>query len=102
MKDGCSPQRTLNPVISPIARFPSSGWRPNGWQVSRSGRPVLCSSSFLNLSTDAMEGIGNVMAVMDAMGHQSVNTTRIYNHSNVTLIREAIERRNQQLSETVQ
>ena len=53
-------------------------------------------------STDAMEGTGNVMAVMDAMGHQSVNTTRIYNHSNVRLIREAIERRNQQLSETVQ
>ena len=53
-------------------------------------------------STDAMEGTGNVMAVMDAMGHQAVDTTRIYNHSNVTLIREAIERRNQQLSETMQ
>src|SRR6184192_717016 len=34
-------------------------------------------------STDAMEGTGNVMAVMDAMGHGSVNTTRIYTHSNV-------------------
>ena len=45
---------------------------------------------------------GNLLAVMDAMGHQSVDTTRIYNHSNVTLIREAIERSNQQLSETVQ
>jgi len=53
-------------------------------------------------STDAMEGTGNVMAVMDAMGHQSVNTTRIYSHSNVMQIREAIERRNQQLSAAVQ
>ena len=42
------------------------------------------------------------MAVMDAMGHQSVNTTRIYNYSNVLQIREAIERRNRQLSATVQ
>src|SRR5437762_8692123 len=40
-------------------------------------------------STDAMEGTGNVMAVMDAMGHGSVNTTRIYTHSNVQQIREA-------------
>src|ERR1700693_1496593 len=46
-------------------------------------------------STDAMEGTGNVMAVMDAMGHGSVNTTRIYTHSNVQQIREAIERRKQ-------
>jgi site-specific recombinase XerD len=49
-----------------------------------------------------MEGTGNMMAVMDAMGHQSVNTTRIYSHTNVRQIREAIERRNQQLSVTVQ
>jgi hypothetical protein len=32
---------------------------------------------------------------MDAMGPGSVNTTRIYTHSNVQQIREAIERRNQ-------
>ena len=38
-----------------------------------------------------------MMAVMDAMGHGSVNTTRIYTHSNVQQIREAIERRNQLL-----
>ena len=42
-----------------------------------------------------------MIVVMDAMGHQSVNTSRIYNHSNVRQIREAIERRNQQLSERV-
>ena len=46
-------------------------------------------------STDVMEGTGNVMAVMDAMGHGSVNTTRIYTHSNVQQIRQAMERRNQ-------
>ena len=53
-------------------------------------------------STDAMEGTGNVMAVMDAMGHESVNTTRIYTHSNVQQIREAIERRNQLLAAPVE
>ena len=46
-------------------------------------------------STDAMEGTGNALAVMDAMGHGSVNTTRIYKHTNAALIREAIERRSQ-------
>jgi integrase len=46
-------------------------------------------------STDAMEGTGNLMAVMDALGHGSMNTTRIYTHSNVRQIREAIERRTQ-------
>ncbi|HUE54137.1 MAG TPA: tyrosine-type recombinase/integrase [Terriglobales bacterium] len=53
-------------------------------------------------ATDAMEGTGNVMAVMDAMGHQSVDTARIYNHSNVRQIREAIERRNQVSSRLVE
>lgn len=53
-------------------------------------------------STDAMEGTGNVMAVMDAMGHQSSNTARIYNHSNVRQIKEAIERRNQLLTRAVE
>ncbi len=41
------------------------------------------------------------MAVMDAMGHQSVNTT-LYSHTNVRQIREAIERRNQQLPAMLQ
>jgi len=49
-----------------------------------------------------MEGTGSVMAVMDAMGHGSVNTTRIYTHSNVQQIREAIERRNQLLAAPVE
>jgi hypothetical protein len=54
---------------------------------------VLCWARH-RFSTDAMEGTGNVIAVMDTMGHGSVNTTRIYTHTNAALIREAIERRN--------
>lgn len=46
-------------------------------------------------STDAMEGTGNLLAVMDVMGHGSVNSTRVYTHTNAALIREVIERRNQ-------
>jgi hypothetical protein len=30
-------------------------------------------------STDAMEGTGNLLAGMDAMGHEKMDTTRIYN-----------------------
>jgi hypothetical protein len=48
-----------------------------------------------------MEGTGNLLAVMDAMGRESVDTTRFYNHSKLVRIREAIERRNQQMCETI-
>src|SRR5258707_12842200 len=34
-------------------------------------------------STDAMEGTGNVMAGMDAMGHGAGNTTGLYQTSNL-------------------
>ena len=66
---------------------------------SRDGRSDCARHRF---STDAMEGTGNVMAVMNAMGHGSVNTTRIYTHSNVQQIREATERRNQLLATPVE
>jgi integrase len=48
-------------------------------------------------STDAMEGTGNLMAVMDVMGHEKIDTTRLYNHPGTKQIRDAIERRNQLL-----
>ncbi len=35
------------------------------------------------------------MAVMDAMGHAKIDTTRLYNHPGTKQIRDAIERRNQ-------
>jgi site-specific recombinase XerC len=59
----------------------------------------------IRFSTDAMESTGNVMvvmAVMDAMGHGSVNTTHIYTHCNVQQIREAIERQNHLSSRPVE
>ena len=46
-------------------------------------------------STDAMEGTGNLMAVMDAMGHSKIDVTRLYQHPGTKQIRDAIERRNQ-------
>ena len=42
-----------------------------------------------------MEGTGNLLAVMDAMGHEKIDTTRLYNHPGTKQIRDAIERRNQ-------
>jgi integrase len=48
-------------------------------------------------STDAMEGTGNLMAVMDAMGHSKMDVTRLYQHPGTKQIRDAIERRNQLL-----
>ena len=50
-------------------------------------------------ATDALEGTGNPVAVMDAMGHAKLDTTRIYVHPRVEQIRDAIEKRNR---ETVQ
>ena len=49
----------------------------------------------ISASTDAMEGTGNLLAVMDAMGHEKIDTTRLYNHPGTKQIRDAIERRNQ-------
>jgi site-specific recombinase XerD len=50
-------------------------------------------------ATDALEGTGNPVAVMDALGHARLDTTRIYVHPGVEHIRDVIERRNR---ETVQ
>ena len=48
-------------------------------------------------STDALEGTGNLIAVMDAMGHSKIDVTRIYQHPGTKQIRDAIEKRNQLL-----
>ena len=43
-------------------------------------------------STDAMEGTGNLMAVMDAMGHSKMDVTRLYQHPGTKQIRDAEEK----------
>lgn len=46
-------------------------------------------------STDAMDGTGNLMAVMDAMGHSRPDVTRLYQHPGLKQIGMAINKRNQ-------
>ena len=46
-------------------------------------------------STDAMEGTGNLMAVMDVMGHSKLDVTRLYQHPGLKQIGMAINKRNQ-------
>ena len=46
--------------------------------------------------TDVMDGTGNVMAVMDVMGHSLMDVTRLYQHPGFLQVSEAIEKRNQQ------
>lgn len=50
-------------------------------------------------STDAMDATGNIMAVMDAMGHERVDTLRIYNHPELARIREAMNKRNEAMQQ---
>jgi len=46
-------------------------------------------------STDAMDGTGNVMAVMDVMGHSKMDMTRLYQHPGLKQIGMAINKRNE-------
>ena len=45
-------------------------------------------------ATYAVEATGNVFAVADAMGHEDLKTTRIYQHPELHSIRDAIDERN--------
>ena len=45
-------------------------------------------------ATYAVEATGNIFAVADAMGHEDLKTTRIYQHPELGAIRDAIDQRN--------
>lgn len=53
-------------------------------------------------NTDDSKWCDELLDVDKVMGHGSVNTTRIYTHTNAALIREAIERRNRLSAESEQ
>jgi len=42
-----------------------------------------------------MQATGNILAVMDAMGHEKIDATRLYNHPGMQQIREAMNKRNE-------
>jgi hypothetical protein len=42
-----------------------------------------------------MEGTGNVMEVMDVMGHNKIDVTRLYQHPGLKQIGRAINKRNE-------
>jgi site-specific recombinase XerD len=56
--------------------------------IAGSPESVVLYCARHRFSTDAMEGRGNVMAVMDAMGHEKIDTTRLYNHPGTKQIRD--------------
>jgi integrase len=47
--------------------------------------------------TFTVEATGNVFAVADAMGHEDLKTTRIYQHPRLDAIRDAIDQRNRRV-----
>jgi integrase len=48
-------------------------------------------------ATYAVEATGNVFAVADALGHEDLKTTRIYQHPGLGAIRDAIDQRNRRV-----
>jgi integrase len=57
--------------------------------------PVVLYCARHRFSTDALEGTGNLMAVMNVMGHSRSDVTRIYQHPDLAQIGAAINKRNQ-------
>jgi site-specific recombinase XerC len=89
--------------VFPSARAESGHLETVQKQFERAKRMVGLPESVVlycarhRFSTDAMEGTGNLMAVMDAMGPRRLiprDSTTI-NHPGTKQIRDAIERRNQ-------
>jgi integrase len=57
--------------------------------------PVVLYCARHRFSTDAMDGTGNLMAVMDVMGHSRPDVTRLYQHPGLKQIGMAINKRNE-------
>jgi hypothetical protein len=79
-------------AVTEIELTPDSLTAPRNWRVYL--MPPY-SIVFGRFSIDAMDGRGNLMAVMDAMGHSRPDVTRLYQHPGLKQIGMAINKRNQ-------
>jgi len=64
-------------------------------RLARIPESVVLYCARHRFATDSMQATGNIMAVMDAMGHERVDTLRIYSHPELAQIREAMNKRNE-------
>lgn len=100
VKEALQMRAQESPFIFPSARSSSGHIETVQRQFDRAkklaGLPeaVVLYCARHRFSTDAMDGTGNMMAVMDVMGHSKVDVTRLYQHPGLKQIGEAINKRN--------
>ena len=66
-------------------------------QLAQIPDSIVLYSARHRFGTDAMDGTGNLMAVMDVMGHSRIDVNRIYQHPGLRQVTNAIEKRNREL-----
>ncbi len=90
-----------SPFIFPSARSSSGHIETVQKQFDRAKKlaslpeAVVLYCARHRFSTDAMDGTGNIVAVMDAMGHSKMDVTRLYRHPGLKEIGRAINKRNE-------
>jgi integrase len=90
-----------SPFIFPSARSSSGHIETVQKQFDRAKKlaslpeAVVLYCARHRFSTDAMDGTGNIVAVMDAMGHSKMDVTRLYQHPGLKEIGRAINKRNE-------
>jgi len=101
VKEALQMRAQESPFIFPSARSGSGHIETVQKQFDRAkklaGLPeaVVLYCARHRFSTDAMDGTGNMIAVMDVMGHSKVDVTRLYQHPRLKRIGMAINKRDE-------